>query len=766
MTSKFKKVILGASGLLGGTSLGFLASCSSDGNPIPVRTETEPTNTNEDAKYEERVEASRYGANPSASSKRFDANVQDKIIIGTTWSEGGPQVKALNAIIEKYNELVEAGSSDVASVAKMVEQKNIGSGYTAGASQVDRDLTARNGKELYNLILNYPNVASRLAEYDMLLSFNDELAKYNTDINRFVGEFKKSNENIEFVQNDSTYIIPFAKSTLAFSINAPVLSYIIDEMKKAGAKIADDQDTQNFVKTLDAKGKNDRNSVASIWGNARSGVNFNDYTISMELFKNYKDLLEFSEKAQSLFEKSYNNNDPVNAQTHVFGMSDPTSFMKTSLFSQVDGDYEKMDSYSTKVNGITKTNFGALKSGGTASTELSKIYTTLSKAVSSGGVKLYPSGQYPSGEQTKHLIAFSTGSTSGFERNFISSDPIFIKNEIRLSSDLSSDSDTMVSFNLTKLGNDEVAKFSKFDNKLYKYTYKIADKDAEKKERFNLVFASEADQKAFEDKVNSSPDTHKDFIIKVSNYKDGKDSENYKKLYEDAKSKGYFAGFVKEVKKDPSKAKTTLLLYMTGGRNSLDIQESAKKALEGLGFELTGKDTTRELNREELVAISAPLKWSKENRLNVIYGQGPSLIGIHTNTGDDWATKAFVSWLFNNKVYDFKSPYASDDKTYRLTAIQFFDKFASYYTASTESKNLDSTIFGDNDFLKNASELFKTAQNENGYVIYEEPASSFSDPFRRSIDGAFSGLQQSAINKNPQSFDQFVEKLKFPNPTN
>lgn len=760
MTSKFKKILLGATAVLAGSGFALSAGCSpSSSNPINGGGTGEGNGDiqGDFDKQQERIFNAQLGANPSASSKRFDTNVQDKIKIGTTFSSSGSQARALDKVIEKYNELVQSKSADIPAGAKLVEQKNLGSGYEAGSSKVTSDLKSQNLTNFYNLILNYGNVASNLAEYNMLLSFNDELPEYNTDISQFSELFAKANSSIENVKNDSTYLLPFAKSTNVLAINAPVLSYLISEMVKAGAVLATDEDTTNFVNLINQKGEADRNGVIKQWGAARSGVSLSGLTISSETFKNYKDILEFSTKAQELFVQSYNNGNSANATVHVFGVDGSPSLLLQSLYSEINADDISMISYATKVDGVTKVNFGALKNtSSTSYTKTQEIYSAIADAVYKGGLKLFPGGQYSSSDQTKHKIAFSTGSSAGFSHNFISDDPQYIFKSVKIDSDLSSDKKTMVSFVTTDLTNDMVAKLSSYKNPLYKHTYKPST-DA----KYDLVFASEADEQAFNEKLSSSQNTNKDLIIKVSGY--GDKATDHKELVEEAKKLGYFAGIAKAALKDQEAAQSYILLYIKGGREVLELTQTAKNALEALKFVQAGKDRTGELNRNELIALSTPLKWRKENAKKVIYGQGPSLIGIHANSEDDKATKAFVKWLFTDKKYSFKSTRDSDDRTYELTPSEYFDKFASYITASSILENLDTTaIFADNDYVKVTADLFKLGSKSSDYVVYEEPASIHSATFRKSIEAGFDALQQAAVNRTQQSFNSFIEKISFP----
>ncbi|UUD35942.1 P80 family lipoprotein [Mycoplasmopsis citelli] len=770
MTLKFKKLILGASGLLGGTSLAFAVGCTPDdpdafdGNEVSSGT------------LDERRENASLGANPT-SKFRFDTtpNDRDSIKIGYTFTNGGDQELTLIALTNKYNELIDKNAPEILSGAKKVKVKRIGSGYDAGAEKVTLDLGGPNKTDFYNMILNYPNVASKLAEYDMLLSFNDELDDYNTDVEQFAESFQKINQKIEHVANKSTYIIPFGKSTLAFAVNAPVLNYLIEGMVKAGATISNDKETQDFVKLIKEKGKSDESGVIAKWGPARQGVSLVGTVISKSTFENYKDLFDFSTKAQSLFEKSYNNGKVSVAGPHVFGITDPVSFVNTSLYSEVNGVDTKMISYSTEVNGVVTANFGALKKNGTAKTELNKIYNDLSRAVESGGVKLFPSGQYPSNDQTQHLFAFSTGSTACYTRNFVSErDEYYHSGIVRVKIDDFRNSENIVSVTNKDVSGDVVAKLGKYENSVYKPNHIFGEKD----ESRNFIFASEDDEKAFTDAIKDLNGlSTKNLIVKISGY--SKDHPDFQALVNRAKENGNFAGIVKTALKDHSDAPEYILLYLKDVAKSVDEQitkdsktgqerknvkinldkDKLVEQLSKLNFIKESKEG--QLNKNELVTLRSPLKWRKENTLNVVYGQGPSLIGIHANSEDDKATKAFVKWLFTDKKYEFESPKDSKFKS-MLNPVEFFEKYSSYVVGTKNITTLDTSFFNNNDFAKMAADLFKEASTKPEFKIYEDPASEKSTTFRTSITAAFDRLQKQANHGGRQDFNEFVNKIQFP----
>ncbi|UUM20008.1 MULTISPECIES: P68 family surface lipoprotein [unclassified Mycoplasma] len=783
MTSKFKKLILGASSVLASSSFMLSAGCSSSSSESspsnPNTGTTDPgSSTDVSPEHNQRILNSELGPNPD-SNKRYTSDVQPKIKIGVTWSESQVQFSALKSVIDEYNKLVKAKSNDIAPGAKEVEIKKLGSGYDSGPEKILQDLKAQNKSEFYNLVLNYPNVASKLANFNMLLSFNDADPAFDTDISEFSKGFQKPNNEIEYVRNQSTYVLPFAKSTHAFAINAPVLSYLIEEMKKAGAKIATDKDTTEFIEQVNKLGKDDRSGVIKKWGTARQGVKV-DLEISKATFENYKDLFEFARQAQKLFTESYNNGKAISEKPHVFGITDPISFFEVSVYSHVNGKDEESISYTTTNDGVVTARFDALKGDGTAHSIGGEIYNDLESAVKTGAVKIFPKGQYPSNQQTQHLVAFSNGSTSGYTHNFIKEgEKIYDRGIAQIKDDLSKNNGTLLTIDKNNLRSDVVAKFGKYGNSLYKSTYTPNESDG-----FNLVFASADDEKAFTDATKDRNGVPNDLLIRISNY--NKDKKDFQDLVKEAKENSIFAGIAKTASTKPEEAAQFLLLYI---KDAVDVkQKTIKVPVDPKNKDGEKKDQTvldkvsfkgnafndfitkykfvleskeDQLNENELITLRPPLKWTREDKLNVVFGQGPSLFGIHTNAEDDRATKAFVKWLTSSKKYLFGEGAKKEKK--ELTPSEYFDKQSGYITANKDFVNIDASIFGKNKFTQMAVNLFKDGITKEGFTIFEEPASDKSETFRKSVISAFDLLQNSAENSDtPQSYQDFISKINFP----
>ncbi|TQC54464.1 hypothetical protein E1I74_03205, partial [Mycoplasmopsis cynos] len=177
-------------------------------------------------------------------SRGFTQDESSEILLATTFGDSGRQKKAIDKLIREYNLLVDemlkikknnSLSDDqkdamykqlgISSKAKKVKNKPLGSGYPVGAEKVSLGLRSKD-KKLFNLIINYPTVAAKLADANMLLSFNSLDAENDVDISLFDNNFTKVNGQIEKSKQIGTFVLPIFKSTNVLAINKPVLGYI------------------------------------------------------------------------------------------------------------------------------------------------------------------------------------------------------------------------------------------------------------------------------------------------------------------------------------------------------------------------------------------------------------------------------------------------------------------------------------------------------------------------------------------------------------
>ncbi|WP_027121494.1 P68 family surface lipoprotein, partial [Mycoplasma leonicaptivi] len=367
--------------------------------------------------YYDRVANVSLGVNPNGAASSFTQNQKDHIVIGTTYSETGDQAKALNTAIKYYNENIADASKGI----KPVKQINAGSGYPAGLNKVRSSLEAKDRDNFFNIVINYPTVATELAQRDMLLSTNSKDEKFDLDINAFSDKFISSNTTTEDLKNTSTYILPFLKSTNVLSLNGPVLSYVFTTMKEKGVVFAD-ADMEWFNNIIE-KGKGDLTSVKEYWGEVDSsaeailtdkGYKKEGVKVSKEtLFGDYAALLKFAETIQTMFTLSKKG---VDSEAHAFGIDDIAGVFNQALFAAIGADESNMSQRLDLTSG--EFHYNGLKNG-EGKLKGQQIFNLFKDGVEKGTTVIHGPGQYASTKQTYHKFAFAIGSTAGYTHNYI-----------------------------------------------------------------------------------------------------------------------------------------------------------------------------------------------------------------------------------------------------------------------------------------------------------------------------------------------------------
>ncbi|WAM06684.1 P80 family lipoprotein [Mycoplasmopsis cynos] len=375
------------------------------------------------------------------TSRGFTQDESSEILLATTFGDSGRQKKAIDKLIREYNLLVDEmlkirnnkelnneqknakyKELGISPKAKKVKNKPLGSGYPAGAEKVSLGLKSKD-KKLFNLIINYPTVAAKLAAENMLLSFNSFDAKNDADISLFDNNFTKVNEQIEKSEKTGTFVLPIFKSTNVLAINKPVLGYILKTFKENGVRFDTTDGSSDFFDGIIKDGATDKETVAALWGKpvANASEILKDYKkegflLSKNIFDSYSELLKFSNNAQKLFENSKNG---VESNVNVFGIDDMVGVYETALYASTNADDRATLQTTRKDNGVLKVDYSNIKNKNSTTYRNSRdIFNAFSTSFQVGAAYAFPSGQYSSGDQVKHKFAFSIGSTAGYSHNF------------------------------------------------------------------------------------------------------------------------------------------------------------------------------------------------------------------------------------------------------------------------------------------------------------------------------------------------------------
>lgn len=182
-------------------------------------------------------------------------------------------------------------------------------------------------------------------------------------------------------------------------------------------------------------------------------------------------------------------------------------------------------------------------------------------------------------------------------------------------------------------------------------------------------------------------------------------------------------------------------------------------------YESTESNTT--MNKDELLLLPEPTKTLNSETKKSITSQGPSIMGMHSNSEEDLATAKFLDWFISEST-SFEYPDKSKKtQTFSGTANDFF-AFISNYLNPTKS-NLTSDYETNNKFPHNPMfkllfNTFKTVVSHNDeYAVFSEPGDATSQSFREAVKGALGSIGNKLKSNNDTSkinFDTFLSELK------
>lgn len=764
--TKFKKSLFGVAALVGIISpVALAASCTDTDTKTPDpntsggdtgNKDNQGSTTNTKTYYE-------YANNlKSALSNRLDANSINTVKVGVNFSKDREQWNAILAVIDRFNSLsneykakkteLEAKKAtgtltdeETAELAKIddflkyyktVELINLGSGgYNAGAQYVNDKLTAKNTNELFSIILNYPVVASNLASKGMLLNFDSENANLSNKLTNFKSEFTKANNgNTSYVSNPGTWVVPALLSGNVLGVNAPVMSYILETMQEKGATI-----NLSEYEEIKKQGQGDREAVKKLWGNPES-VNLAGYTVDESTFSSAEKLFEFANKAKSLFSISKDRNSNV----HVLGIDDAAGFIETLAYSSVGADDDKfLVKVVTKDDTILADYESIKDENSQIGRNMVAIYDALKGAIATGAVVIQADGVYSSTDGKNHKYALNVGSSAGYYQSFVAGK----RTTTELSIKLNNKEFVPVKFFKVFEKQEGDKKYVKTDPKYS--TNGIYSPDdipsivKPKDDRYNYYANNdEAKGKLAEylKKLANHTTQTDDFIVFTVEAKDKHLSE-LKKL---AESKPDTFVYLGQYRTDRNTNSNSALYELFGTIKKMDAQTG----------EIITRGSEAVLNQNELLAFSAPSQW-KPTDPHVVYTQGPSLIGIHTNEAVDNATRLFVKFLLSNDQYTFSvkgvgQNAASTEKT--GTPMDIVSSSGSYIFPVNGFENQDFSK-ETNVYLRRAKQDFANVIKQGDkYHAFAEIGDPNANIFRQQFKTAFINLNNNIVNSADGTF--------------
>lgn len=649
---------------------------------------------------------------------RFDQNDDKKIIITSGFSETNKQGRALQAIVDYYNANVVAPNN-----LYPIEIVRVG-GYTT--TSIVQGLKARDKSgSIGNLIFNYPAAAAEIAEYDMSLDFKgisglDNIAKQFLDINK----------KIAGINDGEIVFIPTSKSTSILTINLPLLGKIISDLEAKGLAVDKSESNTIINKAIEkwssASEDADKAMINKKWDGAFDEKSWNEaadlrtgFTLSDTTFGNWNDYLKFI-----TIVRSYYNPEKVSyiASTDSF----PNDFYTSAAQNGITL-FPKTNAAGTEIYGGF--DFTSYKKSGTAEYDgIKKIFDIFNPAISTSSLIINGDGSYGSTRFSKHEYLATIGSSAGVSYNYVSGKAAqvdgakFINSKFKdkkndLTEILTDDERKTTNLYVVESSSDDGIKFidGSYQNSIYLSTNDKQKPDKLKHDGKLTSAEQDATLKAF--------GNGKNYVIVVAD-------ANSTAVSADSKGIVTFKGIQLS-----DKSKFLGEIDFRLGKKQLYLIDPAE-------FEITLASASSFVNSDEVYNLMAPTKATAESDKSYIVGQGPSIIGIHSNATEDEQTRKFVEWFISTTVEELRIPNGKNpDKTDKFQTftnkkpIDIFNEFGNYLNTTKEFFDQPKGLFAKEGTPHNL--IFKAFQAlvthpETNFLV-EDPGATEADRVRKAI---------------------------------
>ncbi|MGX9358926.1 P68 family surface lipoprotein [Mycoplasma sp. 2575] len=675
---------------------------------------------------------------PSHSSARYDQVYDGKLKIATGFSENNVQGIGLKTIVSEFNKWLKSGSAE--EQAKKTEKGYLPveivftpNGYSTNA--LETKLSAKETKEFWNIMINYPTAASILAKLDMNLALPNDVYE-NLNI---AEAFKHVNDEIGGnLESKEKWVVPFSRSSEMQSVNKVLLGKLLKELEDAGVKMGEDASTKKVKEYIDyykKTSKSDARYVDTEWAKskatdmeaAKKSILELNLTLDDSIFQEYDKLINFAIAAKKLY--------PSDLNKPILGIDSLASVVNVMNVAITKGNVSEQ--YINPSSGHDLTggyDYESFKQNGTFQNELfKKITKTIFDGIKSGAVWIGGGGAYGSSLLTKHNMAISIGSTAGYSHTYISGNTETInyikdqKNKIEKLYELVNKGEND--------GNDVVLKFKSGTHINNIYANKLSQGTT----------VSQYDKQLVSNEVGT----------KLAN--EFKKNNNYRLLAGSVENKNLVLASTLKIALSDDEIKKVVSLGTTFANDGNSYVLVDKSLISQLVF-----TADKLLNFEDADWISTPLVKDASKDKKSVFIQGPSLVLIHANEKEDKATQLFVQWLFKEKIASIS--FTNKGKAIKyddVKPIDAFNYFGSYISPTADYINQDvKNIKRLNRASKIAFENFKKIQtNSNEYQPAEDVYSTSSDKLRESIGSAGRAIVNKVLNKKPVKFEDFINEI-------
>ncbi|MGX9339758.1 P68 family surface lipoprotein [Mycoplasma sp. 2261] len=673
---------------------------------------------------------------PSHSSARYDQVYDGKLKIATGFSENNVQGIGLKTIVSEFNKWLKSGSAE--EQAKKTENGYLPveivftpNGYSTNA--LETKLSAKETKEFWNIMINYPTAASILAKLDMNLALPNDVYE-NLNI---AEAFKHVNDEIGGnLESKEKWVVPFSRSSEMQSVNKVLLGKLLKELKDAGVKMGEDASTKKvkeYIDYYDKTSKSDANYVDTEWAKskatdmqaAKKSILELNLTLDDSIFQEYDKLIKFAIAAKKLY--------PNDLNKPILGIDSLASVVNVMNVAITKGNVSEQ--YINPSSGHDLTggyDYESFKQNGTFQNELfKKITKTIFDGIKSGAVWIGGGGAYGSSLLTKHNMAISIGSTAGYSHTYIS-------------------------------GNTETINYIKDQKNKVEKLYELVNKDEKDGKdvvlkfksgrHINNIYANDLSQGTTVGQYDKQLASKEVGVKLVDEFNKNKD---YRLLAGSVENNNLVLSSTLKIALSAEEIKKVVSLGTTFVNDGSSYVLVDKSLISQLVF-----TAEKLLNFEDADWISTPLVKDASKDKKSVFIQGPSLVLIHANEKEDKATQLFVQWLFKEKIASISFTNKGKTTEYKnVKPIDAFNYFGSYISPTADYINQDN-IEGLNKASKIAFENFKKIQtNSNEYQPAEDVYSTSSDKLRESIGSAGRAIVNKVLNKKPVKFEDFINEI-------
>ncbi|WP_029608797.1 P68 family surface lipoprotein [Mycoplasma simbae] len=720
----------------------------------------------------------------SCGSAEFD-DTREELLFHVTFSSGREQFKALEGVIEKYNEVVaqekEAAQAAVTALKTKLEAekdktkkaelqiqldeavknvrtymrvslKNNGSGYGAGHNNLFSSLTNKDVKSIPNMTINYGSTISEIVERERGVDLSDAKAFGDLALSRdlFETRFASTNDKIQGVKPGLNYSLPFLKSTVAFGINGPVYKYVLKTLKDNGFTIAESLLTKFKVDAEDFNADVEIIKGENYFGAAKDQAKINEIftankypnkTIGENVFTEFKTYIQFITDAIQIFQTS---SDKDKSTVALLGIDDPSGILNTVVYSKLSGDDSNMlMAVDTDAEGKVVVKFDSIKDANSEAYKANQeVFNLITKAISVGAIKIYGGGSYSSTDQVVHKTGASFGSTAGYKYNYI--DAQNVKPNVEFLDVLDQKSKKPKhSISVQNVGTVKTVKEKKvlsfaFDNEFIKSTETTKDR---------FYYQTQAADDALVDTLKALPETQylikvdvadTALLAKVDEYAGTEATKLFEKL-------GVITEFEKG--KDAPKQKAQWAIYK--------FKKATAEKVEGK-YQVNVPTIADTLQKDELITFIPPQKYDASSTKLTSFLQGPNLYVINNGEIQNKATLRFLNFVFKDKT---PRDYKFGKKTKQVSNLAFISETASYiipYKGFAQDNALEKAR-QENKYLDEAFKLFA----DEKVTWYEEPTSKWSNSFREVFNSTYQTVSKSIReNGTEQTFELLATNLK------